>query len=108
MFSVQGEPDVLQPGPQQQRLRALLRAGHPLTQQISNVSALDAAEARTEPEEEGKKKNGSRDTACWERAPPSGESPAITNCENGAQRLVSSYEGKANTFYLKEIRSWTQ
>lgn len=46
VLSVQGEPDVLQPGSQQQCLRPLLRAGHPFTQQIPDVSALGAIEER--------------------------------------------------------------
>lgn len=41
MSSVQGEPNVVQPGSQQQCLRPLLWAGHLPPQQISDMSALD-------------------------------------------------------------------
>ena len=49
--SLQGEPHVLQSGPQQQRLRALLRTGHIPARQISDMSALDAEEEEEEEEE---------------------------------------------------------
>lgn len=58
------------------------------------------------------------DTACCERAPPSGESTAITDCERAAQRRAAVKEDpptvltralvKARSGVQAELRSWVE
>lgn len=71
--SLQGQPHVVQPGAQQQRLRPLLRDGQLFTRKVPDVSAVET---------EG------RAALNWAwtheaRAPSGGEGTAITNCEHG-------------------------